>query len=144
MLGCDWWANLWVNGKLVETQRNPEERLEDGAFFTRWKPIPADVELKKGENVFLVKCHQGSCANWFTFRISDPGDLKLVPKSQAADSQQKTTAGEQVKKHSKTKHSLEFTLQRATSGVACSRKVETRVDFELRRSAINPTEIYLI
>jgi alpha-L-fucosidase len=75
MLGCDWWANVFLNGKLVVSSRDQERAKEDGAQFSGWKPIPAEIDLVAGENVILVKNHPGSCANWFTFRISDPGDL---------------------------------------------------------------------
>jgi len=77
MLGCDWWANLWVNGRLIQSPRDPEACDEDGAQFNTWKPMAVEVKLQKGENVLLVKCHPGSGANWFTLRISDPGDLKI-------------------------------------------------------------------
>lgn len=77
MVGCDWWANVHVNGSLVISDRNPEAVAEDGAHFSTWKPTTAEIELEAGRNVIVVKCHPGTCANWFTFRISDPGDLKL-------------------------------------------------------------------
>ncbi len=77
MLGCDWWAKIWVNGSPVRSMRPAESCEEDGAQFSAWKPAPADVELQKGRNIVLVKCHPGSCANWFSFRISDPGDLVI-------------------------------------------------------------------
>ncbi len=79
MVGCDWWANVYVNGTLVKSGRNVEQFESDGAQFSTWKPAPAEIELLKGDNVVLVKCHPGSCANWFTFRISDPGDLVVKP-----------------------------------------------------------------
>ncbi len=77
LLGCDWWAKLWANGKPVRSARPAEACEEDGAQFSGWKPDPAEVELQAGENVILVKNHPGSCANWFTFCISDPGDLVI-------------------------------------------------------------------
>lgn len=78
LVGGDWWLNVWVDGVMALTERNPEEVEIDGAQFSTWKPAPAKVKLKKGENVILVKCHPGTNANWFTFRISDVGDLKLA------------------------------------------------------------------
>lgn len=75
MVGCDWWANVYVNGRQVTSNRDPEMAAADGAQFSTWKPTPAEIQLEAGENVILVKCHPGTCANWFTFRISDPGDL---------------------------------------------------------------------
>ena len=79
LLGCDWWANLFVNGKLVCSQRDPAEVAKDGAWFNGWKPTPARVQLKQGENVLLVKCHPGSIDNWFTFFLNDSGDLVMKP-----------------------------------------------------------------
>lgn len=72
LLGCDWWAKVWVNGEPVRSERDAEACEEDGAQFNTWKPAPARVHLRQGENVVLVKCHPGSTANWFTFRLSDP------------------------------------------------------------------------
>ncbi|MGI5869794.1 MAG: alpha-L-fucosidase [Kiritimatiellia bacterium] len=83
LLGCDWWANVFVNGKRVVSNRDSTAAADDGAQFNGWKPIPAEIELEKGKNIIVVKCHPGSCANWFTFRISDPGDLIVEPNGMA-------------------------------------------------------------
>ncbi len=77
LLSCDWWANLFVNGRMVRSERSPSEFEADGAWFNGWKPTPARVSLQKGENIFLVKCHPGSTDNWFTFYLNDPGDLSF-------------------------------------------------------------------
>ena len=75
LIGCDWWANLFVNGVLVESHRPAKDVADDGARFNGWKPSPARIRLERGENVLLLKCHPGSIDNWFTFRINDAGDL---------------------------------------------------------------------
>lgn len=80
VLGCDWWCNLFVNGKLVRTARDPSE---DGAYFSGWKPAPVTLRLRKGVNEILVKCHKGSIMHWFTFRVNDPGCLTI--KSELAE-----------------------------------------------------------
>ncbi len=77
LLGCDWWANLFVNGELVRSERAPEDFEKDGAWFNGWKPMPARVHLVRGENVFLIKCHPGSTDNWFSFFLNDAGDLQF-------------------------------------------------------------------
>lgn len=77
LLGCDWWSNVWVNGELVNSHRDAEMIEQDGANFNTWKPHSAEINLQKGENTILVKCHPGTTANWFSFRISDPGDLEV-------------------------------------------------------------------
>lgn len=75
LLACDWWANLFVNGRKVKSLRDPKSEAEDGAWFSDWKPIPARVSLREGKNVFLVKCHPGSTDNWFKFFYNNPGDI---------------------------------------------------------------------
>lgn len=75
LIGCDWWANLYVNGVLVETSRDARAVAADGARFNGWKPSPARIRLERGANTILLKCHPGSTDNWFTFRINDAGDL---------------------------------------------------------------------
>ncbi|HEY3415743.1 MAG TPA: hypothetical protein VGM23_02555, partial [Armatimonadota bacterium] len=91
LIGCDWWAKAFINGAPITSSRtaaNDEEVLnsreaikveEDGAQFNGWKPTPARMQLRAGENELLVKCHQGSVACWFTCFISDPGDLAIKP-----------------------------------------------------------------
>ena len=71
LLGCDWWANLFLNGEEIQSLRNPEAVKRDGAWFNAWKPLVANVTLKKGENVFLVKCHQGRAGNWLSFYLNE-------------------------------------------------------------------------
>jgi hypothetical protein len=78
LLGCDWWANLYVNGRLTKSGRDPEQFKKDGAWFNGWKPIPARISLRRGRNVILVKCHPGSVDNWFSFYLNDPECLKFV------------------------------------------------------------------
>ena len=79
LIGCDWWANAWVNRQMAKTVRPPDGIAADGAQFNAWKPRRAVIRLRKGKNELLVKCHPGECANWFSFRISDPGDLEISP-----------------------------------------------------------------
>lgn len=76
LIGCDWWANAWVNGEAVTTIRPTASVAEDASHFNGWKPIPAEIQLKKGNNTLLVKCHRGRVANWFTCRINDMPDVK--------------------------------------------------------------------
>ena len=83
LLGGDWWHNAWINDQLIQTGRDPQEVAEDGAQFSRWKPQLASIRLRKGKNVLLVKSHPGSTANWFTCRLSDPGDLNIIDPTQS-------------------------------------------------------------
>ncbi|MFA6292972.1 MAG: hypothetical protein WC637_14390, partial [Victivallales bacterium] len=77
LIGCDWWANAWLNGEQLKTGRKPELVADDGCQFNGWRPLPAKAHLKKGRNVLMVKSHGGTVANWFTCYISDPGDLVI-------------------------------------------------------------------
>ncbi|MFZ2653669.1 MAG: hypothetical protein WAX69_02020 [Victivallales bacterium] len=77
MMGSDWWGNAYLNGEIVKTEMDAKVVEEFGSYLHRWKPIPATVKLKKGENVLLVKNQGGSAWNWFTCFISDTGDLEI-------------------------------------------------------------------
>ena len=92
VLGCDWWCNLFVSGKLVRTARDTSE---DGAYFSRWKPSPVTLRLRKGANEILVKCHKGSIMHWFTLRINDPGCL-TIKSELAEDSRTLTLKGKPI------------------------------------------------
>ena len=78
LIGCDWWANAWVNGNPVYSNRAAAESAVDGAQFSGWKPAPSEIWLKQGTNTLLIKCHRGSVANWFTCRINDMPDVKIT------------------------------------------------------------------
>lgn len=78
-IGCDWWANAYLNGEKIISERD-EAAKKDGAQFNGWKPIPATIKLKKGVNTLLVKLHGGSAASWFTAFLTDPGDLSITAK----------------------------------------------------------------
>jgi len=77
LLGCDFWANAFLNGRPVQSERNKELVAVDGAWFKAEAPIGAQIFLKKGLNTLLVKCQGGSGNNYFTAAITDPGDLKI-------------------------------------------------------------------
>ncbi len=79
LIGCDWWANAWMNGEQLKTARDAKQVEGDGCFFNGWRPLAAKVHLKKGVNTLLVKSHGGTVANWFTCYLSDPGDLVIGP-----------------------------------------------------------------
>lgn len=83
LFGCDWWANVLVNGEIVQSLRDGKLRAEDGCWFSGWKPNAVHVRLIRGENIILIKNHGGTGANWFTFAISDPGDLTINPEMKA-------------------------------------------------------------
>jgi hypothetical protein len=80
LVGCDWWANAYLNGEKLVSNRPAEQVAGDGSAFNGWRPLPAKCHLKQGVNVLLVKAHGGTVADWFTCYISDPGDLKVAPK----------------------------------------------------------------
>jgi len=75
LIGCDWWADLFVNGQRIQSYRDPSAHEHDGAWFNAWKPRPAEITLEEGENVLLVKCHPGRAGNWFAFYLNEaPGE----------------------------------------------------------------------
>jgi hypothetical protein len=80
LVGCDWWANAYLNGQKLKSVRPEDQVADDGSAFNGWRPLLATCHLKKGVNVLLVKSHGGSVANWFTCYVSDPGDLQVAPK----------------------------------------------------------------
>ncbi|HEY3376427.1 MAG TPA: hypothetical protein VGL77_02945 [Armatimonadota bacterium] len=80
LIGCDWWANGWLNGQQLTSERPEKYVKDDGCYFNGWRPTAAKCHLKKGVNTLLVKSHGGTVANWFTCYISDPGDLTIAPK----------------------------------------------------------------
>jgi len=79
---CDYWANAYLNGEMVQGDRPATDSVEDGAQFTGYNPIPirAQVTLRKGVNTLLVKNHGGTGSNWIIVWITDPGDLKFSSK----------------------------------------------------------------
>ncbi|MFZ2657770.1 MAG: heparinase II/III family protein [Victivallales bacterium] len=75
VLSCDWWANAYINGELVDSERAASQVQQDGASFTSTNATCARIRLKKGVNTLLVKCHGGSGGSRFAAQIIDPGDL---------------------------------------------------------------------
>jgi len=80
VIGCDFWANAFLNGQIIQSERKKELFLADGAWFKADAPIGAQIFLKKGVNTLLVKCQGGGGNNLFTASITDPGDLKISPE----------------------------------------------------------------
>ncbi|MFZ2653574.1 MAG: hypothetical protein WAX69_01540 [Victivallales bacterium] len=80
LLGCDYWANVYLNGELVPSERNSALVANDGAHFSGFENIGADLHLNKGMNVLLVKCQGGSAGVRIMASITNPGDLILAPQ----------------------------------------------------------------
>lgn len=78
LIGCEWWANAFLNNEKIVSERSSSDVAKDGAAFNTWTPTPAKIRLKKGVNTLLVKSQGGTVANFFTCYISDPGDLKFA------------------------------------------------------------------
>ena len=79
-IACDYWANLFVNGRKVRSERARTSVAEDGAEFKGDTRTAATIHLRKGVNVVLVKSQGGTGTNSFAFAITDPGDLRLSPR----------------------------------------------------------------
>jgi hypothetical protein len=79
-VSCDYWANLFLNGNLIKSQRTSAGFRKDGAWFNGVTRIRATFKLKKGRNTLLAKVQGGSGGSSFTCLITDPGDLKITAK----------------------------------------------------------------
>ncbi len=79
-IGCEWWANAYINGEVVRSYRLESRVEKDGDYFHRTAPLPAHIKLTKGINTLLVKCHGGSDSSCFIAYIEDPGDLEIAHK----------------------------------------------------------------
>ena len=77
-LGCERWANAWLNGQRLKTRRDLREAAADGCQFSGRMPIPARMRLKAGENALWVKCRPGAGAHGFAAYINNPGDLSFT------------------------------------------------------------------
>ncbi len=78
-MNCDYWANLYVNGVLIESNRDPNEVAQDGAWFKGLKRFTARFSLQKGQNTIMVETHGGMGGSSFAAAITDPGDLQFTP-----------------------------------------------------------------
>ena len=79
LISTDWWANAWLNGQPVKSDRDSKAVNKDGCSFNTWSYTPATLKLKKGKNLLVVKNHGGSQANWFKAVITDTGSMKIAP-----------------------------------------------------------------
>ena len=77
MLGTDWRANAYLNGKKIISQRGRSGVAKDGAEFNSHDYTPAIIDLKKGRNILIIKNHGGSAANWMKVILTDTGKLKI-------------------------------------------------------------------
>lgn len=71
--GVDYWGKIWVNEDLVLDLPEHGKAPHPGEFL-----VPA--RLAPGWNRLLVKVHGGSGGNRFWLAVSDPGDLKILPR----------------------------------------------------------------
>ena len=79
-VSCDYWANLYLNGRLVRSTRSESSIAKDGAQFKGTTRIAATLHLRKGINHLLAKVQGGSGGSSFTAAITDPGDLGIAPR----------------------------------------------------------------
>ncbi len=84
LLGTDWWADLYLNGKKVESDLAPATQAEIGAWFTTFKPRAVILDLQAGPNTLLVKNLGGSLGSSFAVWIVDQHDLTIVPAPKLA------------------------------------------------------------
>ncbi len=71
-LAVDWWARAYLNGERLSTNINKKEFESSGADFNTHYPIYfSTINLKKGENVLVVKQQGGSLGSALTGFITD-------------------------------------------------------------------------
>lgn len=80
-LACDWWANVYLNGTLVRSERPEILSQTDGAQFNGGDMMPANLHLRKGSNTLLIKVLSGSGGSGFGVQLNDPGDLVIQPQA---------------------------------------------------------------
>lgn len=74
--GCDWWAELRLNGEIVSGHRSPKDKALDGAEFNGWKPDPVLLDLQTGPNTLEIACHSGTMAHWTVLFLNrDPAEV---------------------------------------------------------------------
>ncbi len=73
----DYWANAWLNGEKVISERPRNQVDRDGCEFNN-ALIRAHIRLKKGRNVLMIKVRGGNGSNAFSGYITDPGDLRVT------------------------------------------------------------------
>jgi len=81
-LAPDWWSDLFVNGKKIESDLPAKVKEKIAANFTTWKPRGVTVSLKKGWNTVMVKTMGGSLGSSLCAIISDQKDLEFSPVPQ--------------------------------------------------------------
>ncbi len=77
----DYWANAWLNGEKLVSERAPHQVERDGCAFND-NLTRARMRLKKGRNVLMVKVRGGNGSNAFSGYISNPGDLTITSPKQ--------------------------------------------------------------
>jgi hypothetical protein len=76
-LSCDWWANVYLNGTLVRSNRPETLSQTDGAQFSGDALSAVNFHLRKGLNVLLIKVLSGASGSGFAAELNDPGDLLI-------------------------------------------------------------------
>ncbi|HEY3418748.1 MAG TPA: hypothetical protein VGM23_17880, partial [Armatimonadota bacterium] len=83
-IGCDYWANAYLNGKAVQSDRAATSVNADGAQFNTPSPNIATIRLHQGVNTLLVKVQSGSGGSSFNCSITNPGDVQITAQPPAA------------------------------------------------------------
>lgn len=83
-LGTDWWADVRLNGEILESDVDAATLAKSHVWFSTFKPRGAVLHLKPGWNRILVKNLGGSlgssCAAW----LIDQDGLTVAPTPEAA------------------------------------------------------------
>lgn len=79
LLGCDFWAKGWLNGEPIQSDRPSEAAQADGATFRNFAMQQAELDLRRGTNVLLIKVHGGTGGASFSAGLANDGDLQFSP-----------------------------------------------------------------
>jgi len=80
MVPSDWWARAYLNGKRLRTDMPKKDVDACGADFTTHYPYyRAVMQLRKGENILLIKQHGGSLGSAFGAYITDDTGIICTP-----------------------------------------------------------------
>lgn len=77
-IGCDWWANAWLNDELLLSDMTPAAKEENGCQFMTKNYASSVLKLKKGINVLLLKVKGGSMGGAACVWIGNQKDISIV------------------------------------------------------------------
>lgn len=78
-LPVDWWAMAYLNGQRLHTNIDDKQSAIGYDFTTHYPTFYAVMQLKKGENILLIKQQGGSLGTKFAGYITKDAGLTVTP-----------------------------------------------------------------